>query len=250
MKKAILFCVIAFQFITFEARGATVVGLHGLLGNSNSMKQVKKSLVENDCRLTVCLWNYPSREKFIAEHACDLVCFLKKIAENCPGEPIHFVTHSVGALVVRAALNRADCPDEAKIGRAVLLAPPNRGSRMGRFFRNFAPVAFLMGSGSGWELLNYSPEQINCFGDFPPTMQVLVLAGTCGGTIGFTMPNDGYVAVDETRLNTPFYYRSFHVTHGELLNSRRVLCCLRNFICCPDPEPESVKDSGSCEIIP
>lgn len=250
MKKAILFCALAFQFIIFEARGATLVGVHGLLGHASSMQQIKKSFIDNNCGLTVCLWNYPSREKFIAEHACDLVCFLKQIAENSPGEPIHFVAHSIGALVVRAALNRADCPEEAKTGRAVLLAPPNQGSCMGRFFRNFVPVAFVMGSRSGWELLNYTPEQIDCFGNFPSTIHVLVLRGTCGGTIGFTMPNDGYITVDETRLNTPYYYRNFHVTHGELLISRRVLCCIRNFICCPDPEPESVKDSGSCVILP
>ena len=228
MKKALALLVIAFQCVAFEAHGDTVVGIHGFLTNWRSMKPVKNTLKR--CGFDVCLWDFPSRQKFIEEHACALVDTLQQIACQCPGRPIHFVTHSIGALVLRAALNRSDCPPEAKIGRAVLLAPPNQGSCLARRFHDVEPIATAMGRYSGWQLMNYDPSQIMCFGAFPSTMQVLVIAGTKGNKIWFDRPNDGFLAVEETQLETPFYFLSWPVTHSNVLTTPATLCCMRNFI--------------------
>jgi hypothetical protein len=228
MKKSFWLLVTAFLCVAFEAQGDVVVGIHGFLTNSRALKTVKSAL---QCAgLDVYLWNYPSRQKCIEEHACDLVVSLQQIACQCPGRPIHFVTHSIGALVLRAALNMPGCPEEAKIGRAVLLAPPNQGSCLARRFSD-TPIAFAMGDRSGWELMHYDACKMLCFGEFPPTMRVLVIAGTKGNRIWFNGPNDGFIAIEETRLNTPFCFLSFPVTHGNLLTIPAVLCSIRNFLC-------------------
>lgn len=245
MKKAILLFVVAFQSITLKAHGDTVVGIHGFVADWRSMKPIEHVLER--CGLDVCLWNYQSTRKSIEQHGCDLVLTLQEIARCNPGRPIHFVTHSVGALVLRAALNIPGCPMEAKIGRAVLFAPPNQGSSLARRFRGFWPVEVAMGNKCGGELRNYGPCEIACLGEFPPSMEVLVIAGTKGNLIWFCEPNDGFLTVNETWLNTPFYLQSYPVTHGGMLKNRCVLCCMKTFIngWYSKPEP-ALPDSGSC----
>jgi pimeloyl-ACP methyl ester carboxylesterase len=238
MKKIFLVALLILQCTGFQMFGEIVVGVHGFLSNARSMRQVKNVLCK--CGFPVCFWEYPSRQKYIGEHASHLAAKLQEIARAAPGEPISFVTHSIGALVLRAALNMPCCPQEAKCGRAVLLAPPNQGSCLGRDVRHFFPINFIMGTKTGWQLMHYDPCKIACcFGEFPPDMAVLVIAGTEGNKLFFNRPNDGYIAVEETYLNTPFYFAAFAVSHGDLLNKPEVLGCLRNFFlgCVQKPEP-------------
>lgn len=76
----------------------------------------------------VVLWNYSSLFTKIDVHAERLHGFL---ATQFTAEPrIHIVAHSMGSIVTRAALERAHLP---KLGRVVLLAPPNAGSPVARF---------------------------------------------------------------------------------------------------------------------
>jgi hypothetical protein len=228
MKKTMILLCIMFQIISLQARGDTVVAIHGFLTTSKSMRPVRKALVR--CGQTVCLWDYPSRELFIQEHGCNLVLLLQQIASNSPGAPIHFVTHSSGALVLRSALNTPGCPDEAKMGRAVLLAPPNQGSSLARRMGSAWPIVWFIGHRSGWQLRNFTPADIKCFGDFPPDMQVFVIAATKGSPLLFKEPNDGFLTLKETLLDTPFYFQCFPVSHGDLLISPEVIRSMCMFI--------------------
>jgi len=238
MKKWIVLFLLSVQCLTISANEGTVVCIHGFMTTFRSMRPIEQSLKSIGFR--VCSWDYPSRRRTIAQHACNLIPYLQQIACCHPGEPIDFVTHSTGALILRAALNIPGCPEEAKMGRAALLAPPNQGSILAHRFRHFEPAQFLMGSKSGWELMHYDSDDIECLGSFPPTMQVLVIAGTKGNYIWFCQPNDGFITVDETALDTPYYWTSFPVKHGDLISCPPVLCCLRTFLCWGYPEPESV----------
>jgi hypothetical protein len=229
MRRAFLLFAAVFQFLMLDARADIVVGLHGFLTSSKSMKSIKKSL--RRCGFEVCLWDYPSRRQCIEEHARNLIPYLQGIACRCPGQPIHFVTHSTGALVLRAALNMPGCPQEASCGRAVLLAPPNQGSWLARTMRNVWPIRWGMGNKSGWQLMHYCPSQIACFGEFPSTMHLLVLAGNKGNLSCFCEANDGFLKVSETAPNTPYYFQCFPVTHGELLTQCSVLSCICAFFC-------------------
>ena len=109
----------------------SVYFLHGFLRSSSSMKKMAKAFQKEDYETH--LWDSPSRGLTIEEHAQILVRELQKCANEHKGDPIHFVTHSLGGIILRATLNHKDCPEEAKIGRAVLLAPPNQGSSFARF---------------------------------------------------------------------------------------------------------------------
>lgn len=234
MRKGILLFLLVFQWVTLNAQEGTLVCIHGFMANHRSMHTIAKSL--KGVGFPVYCWQYASRQKTIEEHACSLIPILQEISCYRPGEPINFVTHSIGALILRAALNLPDCPLEAKIGRAALIAPPNQGSRLAYRFRNFLPVKLAMGTKSGWQIMHYDICAIERFGFFPDTMQVLVIAGTKGRSMFINEPNDGFIAIDETALDTPYYWTCFKLAHGELLKSAAVLCTLRSFFCYGYPE--------------
>lgn len=228
MKKYIYIFVFCFQLFSLQAQEESVVCIHGFMTTHRSMKPVKQALKET-C-LDVYLWEYPSRRQTFQENACLLISFLQKIAHYRPGAPIHFVTHSIGALILRVALNTPECPQEAKIGRAVLVAPPNKGSSLARRFGQLSPVRFVLGPKSGRQLMCYEESDITCLGYFPEEMEILVAAGSRGSSLWFRRPNDGLIAVEETALNTPFYWRVYPISHGKLLKSRQMLCLLKNFL--------------------
>ena len=229
MKKTAFLLILVFQFVTFDLHADIVICIHGFLSNTRSFKQVKNALASSG--FNICLWDYPSRKKLIGEHGFELAQFLQKMVCECPGQTIHFAAHSVGALVLRAALNSPNCPDEAKRGRAVLFAPPNQGSSLGRRFQKSFPISFAMGNRCGLELLTYDSLQVNAtYGNFPSSIEVLVLAGTRGNKIWFTEANDGFLTVEETWLNTPFYYLEFPVSHGNLLKIPTILSSMLTFI--------------------
>ncbi len=229
MKKGFLLLLLTIQCFALSAQDGVVVLIHGFMTSGRSMKPIENSLREFG--FCVHNWEYQSRRRTIQQHACTLAWYLQYVASCHPGQPIDFVAHSTGGLILRAALNLPDCPEEAKIGRAVLLATPNQGSRLAIRFQDVQPIEFFMGKKSGWQLMHWNECDIqNCLGSFPPSVEVLVVAGTRGNQIFFDMPNDGYLAIDETALDTPHYWTSYNVTHGEILTSRKVLCCLRTFL--------------------
>ncbi len=186
----------------------TVVCVHGFMRTSKSMSRIAASLEKEGW--AVERWSYPSRHKYIEEHAQDLVERLNQIVMERPGKPISFVTHSMGGLIVRCALNDPDCPSEAKQGRAVLIAPPNRGSVLARKLNKYALPKTILGKKAGSQLMTTLPDGFDALGDFPSDMPVLVIAGTAGINPLIAGPSDGKVGLRETCLNTPhFRVKSF-----------------------------------------
>ncbi|MCB1181576.1 MAG: alpha/beta hydrolase [Chlamydiia bacterium] len=214
---------------TTEGTCGSVICIHGFLRTYRCMRPMGRSLQK--CGFDVCLWDYPSRKRSIQGHARNLLCILKAKASEKPGEPIHFVCHSLGALILRATLNMPGCPEEAKIGRAVLLAPPNRGSSFGQSVKDVLPAKWILGSGTGHQLINFDEcDIIRCLGNYPSTMDVMVIAGCKGNQFLFNKPNDGILTVEETYLNTPHYFYVLNEGHGKLITSCDTIMLTRHFL--------------------
>lgn len=230
MKKGFLALIFCLQILAqLEAKEGTVVALHGIMTDVRSFRPTIKAFQCTD--LDVYVFEYPSRRKTFEEHGCGLVNYLQAIACLKPGEPINFVTHSSGALLLRSTLNLEGCPEEAKIGRVVMLAPPNKGSSLARRFRNWLPVRWVLGDRSGCELMNYDAcDILEYMGRFPNGMEILVITGNKGRPLLFDEPNDGWVTERETSLEIPYYTEDFPLNHGDLLTSRSVLCAMKQFI--------------------
>lgn len=92
-------------------------------------------------------WGYPSFFRPIDAHAKQLCAQLDRLEADESVERIHLVGHSMGSIVCRAALVKR-IGLLHKLGRFVMLTPPNRGSFWGRWLgstlgRLSTPVAEL-----------------------------------------------------------------------------------------------------------
>lgn len=242
MKKIVLLFIFLIQLSILEAGQGSVVCLHGFLRSYKCMIPLGNTLKREG--LNVYLWDYQSRKATIDQHASNLVEVLNAIAHKHPGEPIHFCTHSFGGIIVRAAVNHPNCPEEAKIGKAILMAPPNKGAVLGRAFKDWGPVSWFFGKKAGKQLITYSEEDMNAIGSFPETMDVMVIAGK-RGTRFFRLvhraPNDGKVTVDETRLPTPHEHKILDVSHNWIMTSRESIAITKDFLL-PTEERYAARD--------
>jgi len=138
-----------------------------------------------------------------------------------PAASLDLVGHSLGAVLIMRMLEVA--PD-ARIRRAVLLAPPYRDSYAGRVLGRHAPGRVLLGRGVPEWLAGARGHA----GSGASGVQIGVVAGTrrfgLGSLViaGMPRPNDGVVTVEETRVHGMRDHIVLPVTHSGMLFSAAV----------------------------
>lgn len=142
-------------------------------------------------------WGYPSATAGIEAHASSLRSALN--AHRSLGEKrVHFLTHSLGGIIVRALLAR-DAPPN--LGRVVMLGPPNGGNEIAQRLRDAPAFRRVMGP-AGLELGTGAESVPRRLPD--AAFDLGIIAGRrsrpalFGRWIG--SPNDGLVSVSATRL--------------------------------------------------
>lgn len=97
--------------------------IHGWGVRANSLADLANML--HQAGYSVLIYDYPSSEKNIESHA---ETFLSQYRKECLSGKIHFLTHSMGGLLLRYALSKMTEAECHAIDSIVMLGPPNRGS--------------------------------------------------------------------------------------------------------------------------
>jgi triacylglycerol lipase len=173
----------------------TVVLLHGLGRTGRSMKKLAQALGEEGYVHVIV--DYPSRSHSI-EYLADEV--LHEVLGSLPRGPrprVHFVTHSMGGIIVRYYLKNHRL--EA-LGRVVMLSPPNQGSELVDLLKG-SPV-FKILHGPAGQQLGTADRFLKSLG--PVHFELGVIAGQKAGdpVAGriISGPNDGKVGVERTKV--------------------------------------------------
>lgn len=191
----------------------TVVILHGLGRTRFSMAHIATTLEREGYR--VVNLTYPSRSRPLESLAADwLPAQLAargvslEAAPAAPGMPrVHFVTHSMGGILLRLWLRDRAVP--GNLGRVVMLAPPNAGSEVTDRLTTFPPYRWFTGI-NGRRLGTRDTDLPKILGPWPGA------TGSGGaGALGIVAanrslnplfsawlpgPDDGKVTVESTRL--------------------------------------------------
>lgn len=172
--------------------GELIFLLHGIGKGAYDMAPLAKRL--NNAGYAVLNFEYPSTDFPI----CDLADKLAEEVKRFPDYKIHFVTHSMGGIVVRTYLS---AHDPENLGRLVMIAPPSKGAELAQFFGDWSIYKFMLGP-AGQELK--PGEAGSCVAAGIPTCEFGIIAGGVGRPIGINplLPgdNDGTVTVESTKL--------------------------------------------------
>ena len=197
----------------------TVILVHGLWMRGQVMLPQQHWLRAEG--FTAQRFTYPSWRDGLSDNVGLLSRFVKKTQ----GSVIHLVAHSLGGLITLRML--AQEPD-ARIGRVVLLGTPYVGCHCGATLTATPGLARLVGrTFEDWFRL---PRPT-----LPPATEVGIIAGTrrlgFGRLIpGLPRPNDGCIAVDETRLATASDSIVLNVSHSGMLVSRACAGQIASFL--------------------
>ena len=174
-----------------------VVLLHGLMRSSWSMETMYDAVV--DAGFAAVNIDYPSRDYPIEELATiavgDGLEYCREIEDL---EHIHFVTHSLGGILVRQYLANNDIPE---LGRVVMLGPPNQGSIAVDSFIGIPGFDWINGP-AGKQLGKGEQSVPLALG--PAEFELGVIAGDRSidpvTSAVLDNPDDGRVSVEDTKL--------------------------------------------------
>jgi len=203
-----------------------VILLHGLVRTCWSMHRPARWLQR--AGYAVVNTGYPSRRHPIEVLARAVLPPAIKELEQQGIRRIHFVTHSMGGLLLRAYLAEQSLPS---LGRVVMLSPPNQGSELVDYFGRFRWFRPLFGPAACQltTAITGLPRQLG-----PLSCPVGIITGARPVTPLFSKffigANDGRVSVSSAQLPGMVDFLTVSLGHSFLMNSNEVLAQILFFL--------------------
>lgn len=191
--------------------------VHGYCGLGVELEKIHRAIIKEGftCEIVV----YPSLSEDVDSVGKHL--FQRIRQENF--DTISFVTHSMGALVVRS-LHHYVQPEQhfPFIHRIIMIAPPNNGSPVADFFAQFGFLEFIVGP----NVRNLTTDSKSGAQKYAvPTCEVGLILGIKGNEVGYNSfikgDDDGLVPAETSKLGIETdvaYIKDSHV--GLILNKK------------------------------
>jgi len=203
-----------------------VILLHGLARSKSSMSKMEDCIKQ--AGYSVLNLGYPSRKKTIANLVKDHLVPAIQECRKQGASKIHFVTHSMGGILVRCYLKWNQLEE---LGHVVMLSPPNAGSEVVDTFKSFFLFKWL--NGPSGQQLGTTPDALPIIlGDvnFNPGIITgdrsinLILSWIIPG------PDDGKVSVKRSKIKGMADFRVIHATHPFIMKNSEAIALTLQFL--------------------
>ncbi len=207
------------ELVTVKPGAECVVLLHGLNRSSRAMEKMAAALQAEG--FSTANVDYPSSQGTVEGLAPVAVGSGVEQCRQSGATRIHFVTHSLGSILLRYAQGNDPVPE---IGRVVMLGPPNQGSEVVDATRDWSVTKTF--SGEAGMQLGTEPEDIPAQ-LMPIDFELGIVAGT--GTINPFMSavlpeeDDGKVTVERTKVAGMSDFMTVGNSHRTLMKSKLVI---------------------------
>ena len=203
-----------------------VILLHGLGRSRWSMRTMEKALAQSGYR--VFNMGYPSTTKAIPDLAAELRA---QVQHCCHTNQTHFVTHSLGGILVRSYLTHYPLDN---LGRVVMLSPPNKGSELVDVLGKVGAFTLILGPASGQLSTQPSsiPNQLNQRGPVDFELGVITGNRSFNPLTSWLIPgpDDGRVSVNSAQVAGMADFLVVPRTHTFIMSSRTVIEQTVNFL--------------------
>lgn len=206
--------------------GEHVIVLHGLARSPASMARMSSALEK--AGFSVANVSYPSRSGSIHELAEKTLAPVLAGEAARGAEKIHFVAHSLGAILVRDYLRHHRL---SKLGRVVMLAPPNQGSEVADNLRNWRLYKWINGP-AGQELGTDAAGAPQTLGGIDFEAGIIAGDRTINWINSLMIPgsDDGKVSVDSTKIKGMADHVVIHTAHPFIMKNRTAISQTIHFL--------------------
>jgi len=206
--------------MTKAIKNEIVILIHGMGRTKLSMIMLRNYLKKQG--YSTVSFSYSSTLHSISVLSAKFADFISEISTKHPEKQIHIVSHSLGGILTRQAIvnlenNFPNKKNNIKLGRIVMLAPPNKGSKAANIFCKIWPVPKILKPIS--ELRNSEDSPINNI-PIPQNVDIGIIAGKF----------DAKVTLEESHMTKEKEHIIVNSAHTFIMNKRNVQIAVTNFL--------------------